>query len=114
MAIGLFNGGGGLWGADESIAGTPIYPVTRVMAEALNGRFAFVSVLRTRCYGGERVGGDREKRLHEIVDSTPAPDWAFVTPKVLALTLVLAATIAVGVIAGILVQASKGFTEFRL
>ena len=27
--------------------------------------------------------------MHEIVDSTPAPDWAFVVPKILAISIVL-------------------------
>jgi aminopeptidase N len=114
MAIGLFNGGGALWFADESTADTTIYPVTRVMAQALTGSFSIIPVVIATYYAGELVWRDREKRLHEIVDSTPAPDWTFVTPKVLALTLVLAASIAIGVAAGVLTQTFKGFTDFRL
>ena len=43
-------------------------------------------------YAGELVWRDRERRMHEIVDATAAPDWAHLAPKILAITLVLLAT----------------------
>jgi aminopeptidase N len=114
LAIGLFNAGFALWYADRGANDTTIYPVTRVMAQTLAGAFTTFPIVIATYYAGELVWRDREKRLHEIVDSTPAPDWTFVAPKVLALTCVLAGTVAVGVAAGVLVQAAKGFTELRL
>ncbi|GAM96602.1 membrane protein [alpha proteobacterium U9-1i] len=115
MGVGLFNAGGSLWFADEGGPGsTTIYPVTLVMAQTLLGSFTIIPVIIATYYAGELVWRDREKRLHEIVDSTPAPDWTFVTPKVLALLIVLAASIGVSVAAAVLVQALKGFTQFNL
>ena len=114
LAIGLFNAGGALWFADEAAGNLTIYPVTMVMAQVLAGSFTIIPLIIATYYAGELVWRDREKRLHDIVDSTPAPDWTFVTPKVLAITLVLAATISISVLAGVLVQVLKGFTAIEI
>jgi hypothetical protein len=52
--------------------------------------------------------------MHEIVDATPAPDWAHLVPKILAIALVLLCTTLVGVLAGVLVQTLKGYTHYEL
>ncbi len=114
LALGLFNAGGALWFADEVTGNLTIYPVTMVMAQVLAGAFTLFPLIIATYYAGELVWRDREKRLHEIVDSTPASDWTFVAPKVLAITIVLAATIAVSVLAGVLVQLAKGYTAIEL
>ncbi|MBI3437776.1 MAG: aminopeptidase, partial [Proteobacteria bacterium] len=114
LAFGLLNAGAALWLADQNAAGTIVYPVTTLMAQVLRGAFAIIPVLIATYYAGELVWRDREKRVHEIVDATPAPDWTFVAPKVLALTLVLAATMAIGVTTGVIVQLLKGFTAIHL
>ncbi len=114
MAIGLFNAGGALWFADEVTGNLTIYPVTMVMAQVLAGAFTIIPVIIATYYAGELVWRDREKRLHEIIDSTPARDWTFVAPKVLAITLVLAATIVVAVLTGMLIQVLKGFTAIEV
>jgi hypothetical protein len=51
--------------------------------------------------------------MHEIVDATPAPDWAFMVPKVLAISLVLFATLVASVLAAVAVQALKGYFDFE-
>ena len=83
-----------LWFADE-LYGNTIYPVTRVMIETLQGSFTIIPLIIAIYYAGELVWRDRDRRMHEIIDSTPAPDWAFVVPKILAISLVLFATLAV-------------------
>ncbi|HRD27681.1 MAG TPA: M1 family aminopeptidase, partial [Caulobacter sp.] len=57
---------------------------------------------------------ERERKTHEIVDSTPVPDWAFVGPKTLAISLVLLSTLLVSVAAAVIIQALKGYTHFQL
>ena len=110
LAIGFVNAMGGLWYADE-IYGNTIHPVTRVMIEALNGSFAFIPLIIAVYYAGELVWRDRDRRIHEIVGATPAPDWAFVLPKILALSIVLFATLASSTLAAIAAQALKGYTN---
>jgi aminopeptidase N len=108
LAIGLFNGGGAMWFSTESVDGTELYPTTLLMVQALAGGFTAFPVIIATYYAGELVWRDREKRMHELVDSTPAADWTFAAPKILALTMVLAATVLIGVFAGILIQLIKG------
>ncbi len=114
IGIGLFNAGGALWFADQGAGNQTLYPVTMIMAQTLLGAFTIIPVIIATYYSGELVWRDREKRLHEIVDSTPAPDWTFVTPKVLALVLVLAASLLIGLVAAVLIQLMKGFTDINL
>ena len=109
LLIGLITAGANCWFAGE-LYGSPSYPVTRLMVDALNGAFTIMSILIAIYYGGELVWRDRERRLHEIVDATAAPDWAHLVPKILAITLVLLATSVVAALTGAVVQLLKGYT----
>ena len=113
LGIGFVNSMGSLWYADE-IYGNTIHPVTRVMIDALRGAFTIIPLIIAIYYAGELVWRDRDRRMHEIVDSTPAPDWAFVVPKILAISLVLFGTLAASVLAALATQAFKGHFDFQL
>ncbi len=113
LGIGFINSIASLWFADE-LYGNTIYPVTRVMIETLQGSFTLIPLIIAIYYAGELVWRDRDRRMHEIVDATPAPDWAFVVPKILAISLVLFATLAASTLAAIAVQALKGYFHFEL
>ena len=113
LFLGLFNALGGLIGSAE-VEGSALYPVTRWVITTLNGAFTFIVMIIAIYYSGELVWRERERRTHEIVDATAVPDWAFVAPKTLAICLVLFATLAVSVLAGIGVQLGMGFTDIQL
>ena len=113
LGIGFVNSLASLWYADE-FYGNTIHPVTRVMIEALQGAFTIIPLIIAIYYAGELVWRDRERRMHEIIDSTPAPDWAFVVPKILAISIVLFATLAASVLAAVAVQALKGYFDFEI
>ncbi|WP_284619080.1 ABC transporter permease/M1 family aminopeptidase [Aquabacterium humicola] len=113
LAIGLLNAGASLW-FDGELYGSPSWPVTRLMVQALNNAYTIMPVIIAIYYGGELVWRDRERRMHEIVDATAAPDWAHLVPKIIAIALVLLATAAVGALAGIVVQTIKGFHRYQL
>jgi ABC-type transport system involved in multi-copper enzyme maturation permease subunit len=113
LGIGFVNAIGGLWDADD-FYGTQVHPVTRLMIETLEGSFTIIPLIIAIYYAGELVWRDRERRVHEIVDATPSPDWAFVLPKILAISLVLLTTILASVAAAICVQAFKGHLQFEL
>jgi len=113
LGIGFVNSIASLWFADE-FYGNTIHPVTRVMIGALEGAFTLIPLIIAIYYAGELVWRDRERRMHEIVDSTPAPDWAFVVPKILAISVVLFATLLASTAAGVAVQALKGHFAFEL
>jgi ABC-2 type transport system permease protein len=113
LGVGFVNSLASLWYADE-LYGNTIHPVTRVMIEALQGAFTLIPLIIAIYYAGELVWRDRERRMHEIIDSAPAPDWAFVVPKILAISLVLFATLAASVLAAVTVQALKGHFDFEM
>jgi ABC-2 type transport system permease protein len=108
LAIGIINAYGGLVGAVEQ-SGSQSFPVTRLLVDALRGAFTLIPIIIAIYYSGELVWRDRERRIHEIVDATAAPDWAFMLPKVFAIALVLLSTNAVGALTGALFQLFHGY-----
>lgn len=112
LGIGMVNSAGALWTTGEWY-GSPSYPVTRLMVQALTGAFSLMPIIIAIFYAGELVWRDRDRHMHEIVDATAAPDWAHLLPKVLAISLVLAASAGVGVLTGVIVQLLKGYTHIE-
>lgn len=94
--------------------GAPILLVTRVAITALFGAFSLISIVIAIYYSGELVWRDRERKTHEIIDASAAPDWTFLIPKTLALVLVLFSTALIGILAGVITQAIKGYYDFEL
>ncbi|MCX8498806.1 MAG: aminopeptidase, partial [Caulobacteraceae bacterium] len=113
LALGVVNAGASLWYANDLYGGT-IYPVTRVMISTLESAFSIIPVIVAIYYAGELVWRERDRRTHEIIDATPIPDWAFLVPKTLAITLVLISTLLVGVMTAIALQAIKGYFSFEI
>jgi aminopeptidase N len=110
LAIGVLNSWASL---AEVVTDRDIdyFPVTRAVVEALRGAFGIIPLIIAIYYSGELVWRDRERRIHEIVDATPAPSWTMLVPKVLAVGLVLAATLAVAALSGMLFQVMHGYTK---
>lgn len=112
LFLGLFNAVGGLMGVVED-RGVDYLPVTRAVVNALEGGFTLFPILIAIFYGGELVWRDRERRMHEIVDASAAPDWAFMLPKVLAVCGVLLATYGAAVLGAMAFQAAHGYLLFE-
>ncbi|MBU6165041.1 MAG: aminopeptidase [Alphaproteobacteria bacterium] len=107
LLIGLFNASGALIFANE-IYGTPARPLTFALIEVLAGSFTIFPIIIAIYYAGEVVWRDRDRRFHEIVDSTSLPNWAYLVPKVLAVAGVLFTSLVVSVVAAMLVQLWRG------
>lgn len=101
-----------LWLAGDDRVAT-VYPVTRVMIEALLVSKT-IPLFVAAFYAGELVWRDRECRINEIIDATPSPDWAFLLPKIAAISVVLLAMGVMNVTAAIAVQLLKGFTDIEV
>ncbi|MFM2044790.1 MAG: hypothetical protein RLY86_3366 [Pseudomonadota bacterium] len=110
LALGVFNTGAGLINLN-SIYGTPIYPVTRVIVEAIAGNFSLIAAIVVIYYAGELVWRDRQARVAEIVTACPVPGWVFALSKLLALALVLLTLFTVAIVVGLLAQLLRGFTD---
>ncbi len=115
LGLGLANAVGDLWTlTDDGRYGGALWPVTRTLIPALDGSFTVFVVIIAAYYSGELVWRDRDRRTHEIIEATPSPDWMFIVPKTAAVSLVLAATLAIGVAAAVLVQTFKGYYDYQL
>ena len=109
--LSLFN----LWVAtDIGAYGGKIYPVTRVMIDALTGIFTFFTMVIAVYYAGELVWRERERGMQEITDATPVPDWMFIAPKTAAISLVLISTLIIAVAVSIATQAVRGYFDFEI
>lgn len=112
LLVGLFNASGALIFANE-IYGTPARPLTFALVELLNGSFGIFPIIIAIYYAGEVVWRDRDRRFHEIIDATALPNWAYLVPKVLAVSGVLFSTLVVSVAAAMLVQLWRGVTALE-
>ncbi|MGX7895911.1 ABC transporter permease/M1 family aminopeptidase [Tsuneonella sp. HG222] len=99
----------GLTAAD--VFDVPFYPLT-FLSLPENG-FDTILVIIATYYGGELVWREREHKTHEIIDATPIPAAALMLPKMLGLTLVLFATLLIGVLISMLVQLLKGGVDLE-
>ena len=113
LLIGVINAGASAWFTGE-IYGSGSYPVTRLMVQAMLSAFSIMPIIIAIYYGGELVWRDRDRRMHEIVDATSAPDWTHLLPKIVAITLVLTTSAAVAILTGMVVQVLKGYTHFQI
>ncbi|HEY4940827.1 MAG TPA: M1 family aminopeptidase [Rhizomicrobium sp.] len=112
LALGLLNALGAMAFTTER-ADFTVLPVTNLMILTLNGAFSIIPVIVAIYYAGELVWRERDRRTHEVFDACPVPDWAFVAPKVAAISLVLTAMIVISVFAAVGMQAFKGYFNFE-
>jgi ABC-type transport system involved in multi-copper enzyme maturation permease subunit len=95
-------------------SGRPTYPTTLTLIPHIKDAFAQILLVIAIFYAGELVWRERDRRVHEIIDATPLPNWGYVVPKTLAMALVLMAILLVNVIASVAFQLSAGFTNVEL
>ncbi|GGA42657.1 ABC transporter permease/M1 family aminopeptidase [Sphingomonas psychrolutea] len=112
LVIGLFNALGALIFAGE-LYGTATRPLTFDVISTLMGAFGIIPLIIAIYYGGEVVWRDRERRMHEIIDATSLPNWAYIVPKALAVSGVLFATLVISAVAAMLVQLARGVTALE-
>ena len=109
MAWGLFTTFSVL--SSRDIPGRPTFPTTLTLIPNIQEAFAQLLIVIAIYYAGELVWRERDRRVHEIVDATPLPNWAYVVPKTLAMALVLFAIVLVNVAAAVLFQLASGYTD---
>ena len=92
----------------------PEYPTTLTLIPEIEDAFRLVLLIVSIYYAGELVWRERDRRVHELIDAAPIPNWAYVVPKTLALALVLVSILLCSVAASIVLQFSLGFTDIEL
>jgi aminopeptidase N len=94
--------------------GKPTYPTTLSLIPEIVDAFQVVPLLIALYYVGELVWRERDRRVHELVDASPMPNWAYVVPKTMAITIVLMAALLTTVVASIIIQLSLGYTHLEI
>jgi len=92
----------------QTLYGTPSYPLTAGVITNVIGGITLFSLIIAVFYGGELVWRERDVKINEIVDATPAPGWAVFVPKILAIFTVLIIMSLAGMVTGVLFQIAKG------
>ncbi|MGH8054112.1 MAG: M1 family aminopeptidase [Stenotrophomonas sp.] len=97
----------------KTMYGTPSWPVTSQMLEALQQSYSFLLIIIVLFYAGELVWRERSARIDGISNAMPVPNWVPLLGKFLTLVAVVAAFQAVGGLTAIIIQLSKGYTQIE-
>jgi hypothetical protein len=98
----------------DQLYGTRTWPVTYEVLEIVGGTFTIFIVVIVAFYSGELVWRERDTGLAPIFDALPVPRWVIFTSKLAALMLVQVLLLAVLMVTGVALQASKGYFHFEL
>ena len=112
LAFGLLNYLGGSLAIDNTF-GTPIYPVTALMMQSMQGSYQFLLNIIVAFYAGDVLWRERDARLAAVTDSMPVPNWVPLLSKLGAVTAVVICFIAFGVLAAIGFQLWRGYTNIE-
>ncbi len=92
----------------ETVYGTGSYPLTAGIITTVIGSITLFSLIIAVFYGGELVWRERDVKINEILDATPAPGWAVFVPKIIAIFAVLIVMSLAGALTGMIYQLAKG------
>ena len=91
-----------------------VYPRTYLIANAIVGGFGLFFVILLTMFVGELVWRERQQGSDQIQDALPVGPGVHLVGRALGLMAAMAALQAVLILAGIAVQAAKGYHEFQL
>ena len=94
--------------------GTRSYPVTYRVIDLIREDVSFFLLIIITYFSGAMVWKDRERRMDEVVDATPAPEWTFFAARLVTLVGIVMMVQATALAAGTLVQAASGYYRFQL
>ncbi len=89
-------------------------PVTYNIIDLIRGSMYLFLVAIIAFFSGVLVWKERDARLDDVFDALPHPTWIMYVGKLAALTLIVALLLCIGVGAGMLTQAMKGYTRFQV
>ncbi|HEX8481554.1 MAG TPA: M1 family aminopeptidase [Allosphingosinicella sp.] len=94
--------------------GRPSHPLTVALIPELEEIFFILPLAIVIIYAGELVWRERDRRMHEIVDAAPHPNWAYVVPKTAAIAAVLLSMFLMSAAAAVATQLALGVTRVEL
>jgi ABC-2 type transport system permease protein len=98
----------------ETLYGAPSYPLTANIIDNVRDGFQLFLLIVAVFYGGELVWRERDRKLNEIIDSTPVESWVMIVPKIVAIFVVLLIMNLGGMLTGIAFQLFKGADTLAL
>ena len=107
LAFGLLSMINGARTIDSGF-GTPVYPVTALMLESMQGSYQYLLVFILTFYAGEVIWKERDARVAAVSDAMPVPDWVPLLAKIGALLAVVLIFLAVGALVAMLYQLAQG------
>ena len=93
--------------------GNKTFPVTYWTSQVIQGTLYMFLVAIITFFAGQLVWRDRDERVDEVQDSLPMKDWLLYSSKLAALLVSVFLILVVAVMAGVIVQAAKGYTRFQ-
>ena len=109
--LGITNSALFLW-LGQGIYGTRDHPIESAVIGTVNAGFQLFTILMAVFYGGELVWRERDRKLNELIDSTPVPSWVMTIPKILAILLVLFIVNVAAMMLGLVYQLVEGARQF--
>ena len=111
--FGIGNTAANLW-LGRSAFGTSDYPTLSAIIGSIRGGFGLVTIIIAVFYGGELVWRERDRKLNELIDSTPVPSWVMTVPKIIAVFVVLLVLNLAAMATGLFYQLVKGAHEYGI
>ena len=102
-----------LW-LSQSSYGTSDHPTVSATIQNVDGGSTLFLLMIVAFFGGELVWRERDRKLNELIDSTPIPGWVMTVPKILAIFLVLLIVNSAAALTGIVYQVAEGARSLGL
>ena len=92
----------------------PMWPRTFAIVDTVRGTSVLITLLMAIYFAGEVVWRERERRISEIVDATPLPNWIFLISKLAGVVgALLVLCVAVVLLESIVFQFGRGLTDIE-
>lgn len=111
--FGVGQSAAALW-LGQSTYGTSNYPTVSETIGTVRGGFSAVLLMVAVFYGGELVWRERDRKLNEILDSTPVESWLMTAPKILAVFAVLVILNLAAMATGLVYQLTHSARELGI
>jgi hypothetical protein len=98
----------------EQIFGTSVLPVTRFMLQGIESSYTLILFIILTIFAGELVFKERARKLHEVYDALPMPNWVPFTSKLTALIFIQALLLFIGMLTAIGIQIYHGYYQFEI
>ena len=111
--VAIANTAVALW-LGQSIYGTTDHPTVAATIFTVRQGFTLFLLMIAAFYGGELVWRERDRKLNELVDSTPVESWVMTIPKIVAIFVVLLLINVAAMLTGIVYELVEGARQLGI